>query len=298
MILSHGNIASDVCAVRDLIPFGSGDRSLSFLPWAHSFGHTGELHVMLTVGASMALSESVDKIVANLAEVHPTVLMSVPRIFNRIYEGVQKQMTEKPAVIQGLFRAGLRAATKQNKGEPLHLVERLTLAVADRVIFSKIRAKFGGKLKYAISGGAALSYQVAEFVDALGITIYEGYGLTETTAAISVNTPDRIRVGSVGRPLEGHAAKIGEDGELLLAAQLPPLAGDQVYQLWTIAGQDTPVSAGVFTVDSGGYGVLALGPGVAVPGVTLAVTPEPGPNGSPAPTGDVLIDGELDGELS
>ncbi len=203
VILSHGNIASNVCAVGDLIPFGSGDRSLSFLPWAHSFGHTGELHLMITVGASMALSESVQKIVANLAEVHPSVLMSVPQIFNRIYEGVQKQMTEKPALIQGLFRAGLRAATKQSKGEALGLVERLTLAVADRVIFSKIRAKFGGKLKYAISGGAALSYQVAEFVDALGITVYEGYGLTETSPIATVNYPGARRLGSVGKAIPG-----------------------------------------------------------------------------------------------
>ncbi|WP_437275014.1 long-chain fatty acid--CoA ligase [Sorangium sp. So ce375] len=203
VILSHGNISSNVCAVLDLIPFGSGDRSLSFLPWAHSFGHTGELHVMITVGASMALSESVDKIVANLAEVHPSVLMSVPRIFNRIYEGVQKQMTEKPAVIQALFRSGLRAATKQQKGEPLGLVERLTLAVADRVIFSKIRAKFGGKLRYAISGGAALAYQVAEFVDALGITVFEGYGLTETSPVATVNYPGARRLGSVGKAIPG-----------------------------------------------------------------------------------------------
>ncbi|MGK3992236.1 AMP-dependent synthetase/ligase [Sorangium sp. So ce1024] len=203
VILSHGNIASNVCAVLDLIPFGSADRSLSFLPWAHSFGHTAELHVMVTVGGAMALSESVDKIVANLAEVSPTVLMSVPRIFCRIYEGVQKQMTEKPAIIQTLFRAGLRAATKQNRGEPLGLVERLTLAVADRVIFSKIRGKFGGKLKYAISGGAALAHEVAEFVDALGITVYEGYGLTETSPVVAVNYPGARRLGTVGKPIPG-----------------------------------------------------------------------------------------------
>ncbi|WP_437954946.1 long-chain fatty acid--CoA ligase [Sorangium sp. So ce119] len=208
VILSHGNIASNVCAVLDLIPFGSADRSLSFLPWTHSFGHTGELHVMVTVGASMALSESVDKIVANLAEVHPTVLMSVPRIFCRIYEGVQKQMTEKPALVQGLFRAGLRAAAKQNRGEALGLVERLTLAVADRVIFSKIRDKFGGKLKYAISGGAALSYEVAEFVDALGITVYEGYGLTETSPVVAVNYPGARRLGTVGKPIPGVRVEI------------------------------------------------------------------------------------------
>ncbi|XYH93864.1 AMP-dependent synthetase/ligase [Sorangium sp. So ce1128] len=203
VILSHGNIASNVFAVRDLIPFSSNDRSLSFLPWAHSFGHTCELHVMITGGASMALSESVDKIVANLGEVHPSVLMSVPRIFNRIYEGVQKQMTEKPAVVQGLFRAGLRAAAKRGKGERLGLVERLALAVADRVIFSKIRGKFGGKLRYAISGGAALSYEVAEFVDALGITVYEGYGLTETSPVAAVNCPGARRLGSVGKPIPG-----------------------------------------------------------------------------------------------
>ncbi|WP_437618878.1 AMP-dependent synthetase/ligase [Sorangium sp. So ce1151] len=203
VILSHGNIASNVCAVRDLIPFNSSDRSLSFLPWAHSFGHTCELHMLVTGGASMALSESVDKIVANLGEVHPSVLMSVPRIFNRIYEGVQKQMTEKPAVIQGLFRAGLRAAAKRGKGEPLGLVDRLALAVADRVIFSKIRARFGGKLRYAISGGAALSYEVAEFIDALGITVYEGYGLTETSPIAAVNYPGARRLGSVGKPIPG-----------------------------------------------------------------------------------------------
>ncbi|WP_437730635.1 AMP-dependent synthetase/ligase [Sorangium sp. So ce1335] len=203
VILSHGNIASNVCAVLDLIPFGSADRSLSFLPWTHSFGHTAELHVMITVGGSMALSESVDKIVANLAEVHPTVLMSVPRIFCRIYEGVQKQMADKPAIIQAVFRAGLRAATKQSRGEPLGLVERLTLAVADRVIFSKIRDKFGGKLKYAISGGAALAHEVAEFVDALGITVYEGYGLTETSPVVAVNYPGARRLGTVGKPIPG-----------------------------------------------------------------------------------------------
>ncbi|AUX24391.1 long-chain fatty acid--CoA ligase [Sorangium cellulosum] len=203
VILSHGNIASNVCAVLELIPFGPSDRSLSFLPWAHSFGHTGELHVMITVGASMAISESVDRIIPNLAEVQPTVLMSVPRIFNRIYEGVHKQMSEKPALIQTLFRAGVRAATKQNRGDALGLVERLTLAAADRVVFSKIRAKFGGKLKYAISGGAALSREVAEFVDALGITVYEGYGLTETSPIAAVNYPGARRLGSVGKAIPG-----------------------------------------------------------------------------------------------
>ncbi|AUX45049.1 long-chain fatty acid--CoA ligase [Sorangium cellulosum] len=203
VILSHGNITSNLCAVLSSIPFGGGHRSLSFLPWAHSFGHTCELHVMIAVGAEVALCESVDRIVLNLAEVKPTVLMSVPRIFNRIYEGVNKQIAEKPAIVRSLFRAGLRAAAKQQRGEALGLVERLTLAAADRVVFSKVRAKFGGNLKYAISGGAALSREVAEFVDALGVTVYEGYGLTETSPIIAVNTPAARRLGSVGKPIPG-----------------------------------------------------------------------------------------------
>jgi long-chain acyl-CoA synthetase len=199
VILTHGNITSNINAVHDFLPMGSDDRSLSFLPWAHSFGHTVELHVLLSLGASMALCEAVDKIVANLSEVQPSLLFSVPRIFNRIYDGVNKQMAEKPGFIRKLFHSGLKAATKQRRGEPLGLGEKVTLAIADKLIFQKIRLKFGGRLKYAFSGGAALSRQVAEFIDGLGITVYEGYGLTETSPIATANRPDAHRIGSVGK---------------------------------------------------------------------------------------------------
>ncbi len=203
VILSHANLVSNVNAVQSLFPLGPEDRSLSFLPWAHSFGHTCELHCLISRGASMAICEAVDKIVANLPEVKPTVLMSVPRIFNRIYDGVNKQMTEKPAVVQKLFHAGLKASSKKKKGEPLGLIEKATLAIADKVVFSKIRDKFGGRLKYAFSGGSALSREVAEFIDSLGITVYEGYGLTETSPIATANRPGGHRIGSVGQPLPG-----------------------------------------------------------------------------------------------
>jgi long-chain acyl-CoA synthetase len=223
VILSHGNIISNVNAVQSMLPIGGDDRSLSFLPWAHSFGHTCELHCMLSRGASIAICEAVDKIVANLAEVRPTVLMSVPRIFNKIYDGVNKQMSEKPAVVQRLFRAGLRAATKQKKGDALSLLERATLAIADRVVFGKIRDKFGGRLKYAFSGGSALSKDVAQFIDALGITVYEGYGLTETSPIATANRPGGHRIGSVGQAIPGvkividkSKAEDGKQGEILV----------------------------------------------------------------------------------
>jgi long-chain acyl-CoA synthetase len=203
VILSHGNIASNISAVHELLPMGGEDRSLSFLPWAHSFGHTCELHALLSLGASMALNDDVTKLIDQLAEVQPTVLFSVPRIFNRIYDGVNKQMTGKPKIIQGLFRNGLRAAKKKKSGESLGMWEGITLSLADKLVFSKIRMKFGGRLKYAFSGGAALSRDVAEFINGLGIMVYEGYGLTETSPIATANRPDAVRIGSVGKPIPG-----------------------------------------------------------------------------------------------
>jgi long-chain acyl-CoA synthetase len=223
VILSHGNLISNINAVQECFPLTGDDRSLSFLPWAHSFGHTCELHCMLSRGASMALCESVDKIVANLAEVRPTVLMSVPRIFNKIYDGVNKQMADKPAVVRTLFQAGLRASTKAKRGGDLSLIEKATLAIADKVVFAKIRDKFGGRLKYAFSGGSALSKDVAQFIDALGITVYEGYGLTETSPIATANRPGAHRIGSVGQAIPGvkiaidkTKAEDGKQGEIMV----------------------------------------------------------------------------------
>ena len=223
VIMSHGNIISNVNSVQGMLPLGGDDRSLSFLPWAHSFGHTVELHCMLSRGASIALCEAVDKIIPNLAEVKPTVLVSVPRIFNKIYDGVNKQMSEKPAIVRTLFQSGLRASNKQKRGEALSMVEKLTLAVADKVVFGKIRLKFGGRLKYAFSGGSALSKDVAQFIDGLGITVYEGYGLTETSPIATANRPGAHRIGSVGQPIPGvkvvldkTKADDGKQGEILV----------------------------------------------------------------------------------
>lgn len=208
VILSHGNIASNISAVHEMMAMGTADRSLSFLPWAHSFGQTCELHALLSLGASMAICEDVTRLVEQIAEVKPTLLASVPRVFNRIYEGVNAQVAAKPGVIQKLFRAGLRAAARRRRGERLGTGEALALALADRLIFSKVRARFGGRLKYAFSGGAALSREVGEFIDGLGITVYEGYGLTETSPIATSNRPGAHRIGSVGKPIPGVRIEI------------------------------------------------------------------------------------------
>lgn len=214
--LSHYNIASNVSAVHEKFPMSAADRSLSFLPWAHVFGQTCELHALFSMGACLALCESVDKIIDNLAETQPTLLMSVPRIFNRIYAGVQKQISERPGFVQGMVKAALAARNKQREGKELGLQEGLVLALTDKVVFSKVRARFGGRLRYAFSGGAAISKDVAEFIDGLGITVYEGYGLTETSPIVCANYPGARKIGSVGKPLPGITVSLSPENELIV----------------------------------------------------------------------------------
>ncbi len=212
VMLTHRNIASNVSAIHEVFDVSPEDRSLSFLPWAHAFGLTCELHTLLSKGASIGINSAVDKLIAELAEVRPTILISVPRIFNRIYDGVRSQMTSKPKMIRNLFEAGLRAAKRRRDGLSLTVAQRMTLTTADALVFSKIRAKFGGRLRYAISGGAALAREVGEFIDSLGITVYEGYGLTETSPVTNCNCPGNRRIGSVGPALPGVRIEIDRSG--------------------------------------------------------------------------------------
>jgi long-chain acyl-CoA synthetase len=223
VILSHGNICFCINGVNGLFAFDSSDRSLSFLPWAHSFGQVCELHTLISQGCSTGINDDVQNLVGNLAEVKPTILFAVPRIFNRIYDGVNKQMVDKPGFIQSLFRSGIRNATKKSRGEDVSVLGGIGLGLADKIIFSKIREKFGGRLKYAVSGSAALSKDVAEFIDALGIEVYEGYGLTETSPTATANFPGHRKIGSVGKALPGCKIVIdksvtgdAKNGEILI----------------------------------------------------------------------------------
>ncbi|MEI9950741.1 MAG: long-chain fatty acid--CoA ligase [Pseudomonadota bacterium] len=201
VVLTHWNIASNVIASAELFPIGPTDRSLAFLPWAHAFGQTAELHLLFSRGCALALNDEIPNLLGNLAEVKPTILIAVPRIFNRIYDGVNKQMSERPKLIQKLFSAGISAATKKKRGTSLSLAEGLTLTLADKLIFSKVRGRFGGRMRFSVSGSAALAHEVAEFIAALGIAVYEGYGMTEASPVVSANCPDAIRIGTVGKAL-------------------------------------------------------------------------------------------------
>ncbi len=226
VVLSHANLADNLNAILELLPVGPGDVSLSFLPWAHSFGQTVELHGLMAVGAAMAIAESPDKIPDNLMEVRPTVLVAVPRIFNRVYDGVNAIMEEEGGFKKRLFDAALaneyRRMELAERGERRTTVE-LKHQLFDALVFSKIRERFGGRLRMAASGSAALSPEVNRFIDALGITVLQGYGLSETSPVATVNRIDDRKIGSVGPPIPGvrieldHVATADpNDGEVII----------------------------------------------------------------------------------
>jgi long-chain acyl-CoA synthetase len=217
VVLTHANIASNVSAAAHLFPIRPSDRSLSILPWAHAFGQTSELHTFVSKGASIAISEGVDKILDNLADVRPTLLACVPTIFNRLYIAVQAQLARAPAPVRMLASRALAVTAKQRQGLSTSLAERALLLLADKMVFAKVRARLGGRLRFAISGGAALSREVAEFIDSIGITVYEGYGLTETSPVAAANGPGARKIGSVGRAFPGVRLQIdGATDEIIV----------------------------------------------------------------------------------
>jgi len=208
VVLSHSNIASNVSSLHQEFKVLVSDRTLSFLPWAHALGQTGELHGVFSFGASIAICEGVDKLVGNLVETQPTILFSVPRVFHRLHATVQERLAARPWAVRRMVRRAVRLKSQHREGRRLTWHERALVSLVDRIVFSKVRASLGGRLRWAIAGGAALSRDVAEFIDALGIVVYEGYGLTEASPVISVNSESARKIGSVGRPLTGVRVEV------------------------------------------------------------------------------------------
>jgi len=223
VMLSHRNLIFECEVVLPLLGMTYEDRSLAFLPWAHVFGQVAEVHGLINSGGSAGLVEDVNTLIEELGVLKPSMFFAVPRVYNRIYERLREQMQEKPGFIRALFYGGLKQAKREREGETLGFLDNLTLTLARKIIFKKVLNRFGGNLRIAISGASALSPEVAEFVNDIGISIYEGYGLSENTAALSVNYPGVRRFGSVGKPLPGVQIEIDksiegskeEDGEVI-----------------------------------------------------------------------------------
>ena len=208
VLLTHRNLSSNLNAIRAVFPISPEERSLSFLPWAHAYGQTCELHYLLSSGASSALNDDLHNLIANMSAVAPTVLVAVPRIFNGLYEAVMNSVGEHGKLLKKLFADGVDARVHAHRGERVGPIKKLEALVDEKLFFSKIRGRLGGRLKFVISASATLDTAVAEFIDALGIPVYEGYGLSETSPAVAMNTPAATKIGTVGKPIPGVRIEI------------------------------------------------------------------------------------------
>jgi len=218
-MLTHNNIASNVATARTVLPFPGHDVSLCFLPLSHIFGRMADHYLMFAVGASIAYVESIDSLIANLGEVRPTFVLAVPRLYEKVYAGVLEQV-HRSAFRRRLFEWGMGVANQwadlKMGGRPIDGWLEARYRLAGALIFKRIRRRLGGRLRFFVSGGAPLAPEINKFFYAAGLTILEGYGLTETSPVITVNTPENFRIGTVGKPFAGVDVRIAEDGEILV----------------------------------------------------------------------------------
>ncbi|MFI1463321.1 AMP-dependent synthetase/ligase [Nocardia carnea] len=218
VMLTHANLwaesRSDRIALASFL--SPGKKTLMFLPLAHVFARAVGL-AAFDAKVTVAHTSDWSTLVAQFAEHRPDFVLSVPRVFEKVYNAAKQKAHDegKGAIFDAAAATAIAYSEALEKGKP-GLRLRLQRALFDKLVYGKLRAALGGNCQAAVSGGGPLGARLGHFFRGIGVTIFEGYGLTETTAAITVNTPEHIRVGSVGRPIEGHAAKIAEDGELLL----------------------------------------------------------------------------------
>ena len=218
VMLTHDNLYSNVCACRDVIPFDGKDVALSFLPLCHVFERTGD-YLFWATGTSIAYAESMDTVPLNLQEVRPTFCMSVPRLYEKMYARVLENALAGSIVKRQIFYWARRVAEqwadmKLGGRTPAGLLA-IKYSIAQKLVFSKLLSRTGGRMRYFVSGGGPLAPEINKFFYAAGLTILEGYGLTETSPVIAVNSPMNFRIGTVGKIIEGVEVSIATDGEIL-----------------------------------------------------------------------------------
>lgn len=239
VMLSHGNIYSVCAAIGERMSFSENDQTLSFLPLSHVYERVGGQFLSIFGGITMAYAESIESVPRNMIETHPTIINGVPRFYEKAYQRIKSEIRNLPKAQQILINwafslkkapeqvASESMATRSHQSQTetsnsevknaitkqLHAAE---LRAADRLVFSKIRRRFGGRLRMLMSGAAPLPPEVQRFFDTIGLNVLEGYGLTETSAPLACNNLESNRPGTVGQPLKGVEVKLGEDGELLV----------------------------------------------------------------------------------
>lgn len=219
VMLTHSNFIHNVTACRKAFHMNEGDVHLSFLPLSHVFERTVGHYLMIAIGATIAYAESLDAVRQDILEVRPTFLLGVPRFFEKIKEHVLDTVHRASSVKKGIFfwakDIGERRRRALPNQEALGALFKMEVYLADQLAYKKFKNRLGGRLRFCISGGAPLAKEVAEFFYDLGVLIYEGYGLTETSPVITVNREDKFKFGTVGLPLEGVEVRISEEGEIM-----------------------------------------------------------------------------------
>ncbi len=212
VLLTHGNITSNMMAgarrIGDLEP---SSRSLSILPWAHAYAQTAELHAFIQSGGSIGLARDVTTVVEDIMLVKPTHLIAVPRVFNKMYNGIHAKVDEQGGIAKFLFDLGVKNAARKREmagqGQSSFLVNGI-VKIADKVVFRKIRDKFGGRLHVALTASATMNEEIAYFFYDIGIPVLDCYGLTETSPAVSMNSVSTIKFGTVGKPIDNVIVKV------------------------------------------------------------------------------------------
>jgi long-chain acyl-CoA synthetase len=218
VMLTHGNLVANMRAAAAVLDLSHEDVALSFLPLSHSFERMAS-YVYLFAGVTIVFAESFDTVGRDIATVRPTLLTGVPRAYEkmqaRVLEKGQAATPAKAALFRWAVRAGVAKARAVLRGRSVGPLAALRASIADRLVFSKIRAGLGGRIRFGVSGSAPLAVDTAEFFYAVGMPVIEGYGLTETAPILTVNPPHAPRVGSVGKAIEGVEIRIAADGEIL-----------------------------------------------------------------------------------
>ena len=219
VMLTHYNFCSNVNAALEVLFIGPDDSCLSLLPLSHSFERMAGHYVMFHRGTTINYAESIEQVAANLGEIKPTVVLSVPRLFEKIYARVLENAMAGSALKRRIFFWARRTAEAwadlDLAKKPIPATIEFKKKIADKLVFSKLQARTGGRIRFFVSGGAPLNPDIAKFFYAAGIKIVEGYGLTETSPVIAANPLEAIHIGTVGPPIPGVEVKIAEDGEIL-----------------------------------------------------------------------------------
>ena len=218
VMLTQDNVYSNVIATNNTLKVTPRDRALSFLPLSHIFERTGD-YFLFANGVAIAYAESIDTVPVNMSEIKPSLMMSVPRLYEKIYARVVENAVSGGAVKKNIFfwakRVGERWSDVKLSGREPGGMLAWQYGLAKKLVFSKLQERTGGNLRFFVSGGAPLSPEIAKFFYSAGLVILEGYGLTETSPVITCNTLEHYRLGTVGRPLAGVEVQIASDGEIL-----------------------------------------------------------------------------------